>query len=189
VPIPETVRLVVCNTGVKHNLAGGEYNRRREECEVAVRSLAKVLPAIRATRDVSLEQLEEYRGLLSGVAYKRAHHVIAENVRGLRGMEALCMGSLHQFGEYMAESHWSRRDMFEVSCAELDLMVGLANQQAGVYGARMTAGGFGGATIDLVEASGAEAFAESVANAYQKETGIVPTNYMCMPADGGGLVE
>jgi galactokinase len=96
---------------------------------------------------------------------------------------------LHQFGEYMAEPHGSLRDIFEVSCAELDLLVGLANQQAGVYGARMTGGGFRGATINLVEASGAEAFAESVANAYQKEAGIVPTNYICMPADGGGLVE
>jgi galactokinase len=79
--------------------------------------------------------------------------------------------------------------MFEVSCAELDLMVELANQQAGVYGARMTGGGFGGATINLVEASSAEAFAESVAKAYQKETGVVPPNHICMPAGGGGLVE
>ena len=79
--------------------------------------------------------------------------------------------------------------MFEVICAEHDLMVELAHQQAGVYGARMTGGGFGGATINLVEASSAEAFAESVANGYQKETGIVPTSYICMPADGGDLVD
>jgi galactokinase len=189
VPVSESVRLVVCNTGVKHKLAGGEYNRRREECEEAVCSLEKALPGIRALRDVSLEQLEEYRGLLSEVAYKRAHHVVTENARVLDGMEALRKGSLHQFGEYMAESHRSLRDMFEVSCAELDLMVELANRQAGVYGARMTGGGFGGATINLVEASCASAFAESVANAYQNETGIVPTNYICTPADGGGLVE
>jgi galactokinase len=189
VKVPESIRLVICNTGVKHKLAGGEYNRRREECEEAVRSLEKFLPGIRALRDVSLEQLEGYRGLLSEVAYKRAYHVVTENARVLDGMEALRMGSLHQFGEYMAESHWSLRHMFEVSCAELDLMVELANQQAGVYGARMTGGGFGGATINLVEASSAAAFAESVANAYQKETGIVPTNYIRMPADGGSLVE
>jgi galactokinase len=189
VPIPASVRLVVCNTGVKHKLAEGQYNRRREECEEAVRSLEKVLPGIRALRDVNLEQLEEYRGLPSEVAYKRAHHVVTENARVLDGMEALRMGSLHQFGEYMAESHGSLCDMFEVSCAELDFMVELANQQAGVYGARMTGGGFGGATINLVEASSAEAFAESVANVYQKETGIVPTNCICTPADGGGLVE
>jgi galactokinase len=109
-----------------------------------VRSLGKVLPGVRALGDVSLEQLEEYRGLLSELAYKRAHHVVAENRRVLDGMEALRMGSLHQFGGYMAESHGSLRDMFEVSCAELDLMVELANHQAGVYGARMTGGGFRG---------------------------------------------
>jgi galactokinase len=188
VPILASVRLVVCNTGMKHKLAGGEYNRRREECEEPVRSLKKVLPGIRALRDVNLEQLREYRGLLSEVAYKRAHHVVTENARVLHGMEALRMGSVHQFGEYMAESHGSLCDMFEVSCADLDLMVELASQRAGVYGARMTGGGFGGAIINLVETSSAEAFAESVASAYQKETGIVPTNHICAPADGGGLL-
>jgi galactokinase len=115
--------------------------------------------------------------------------VATENARVLHGVEALRMGSFYQLGEYMAESHGSLRDMFEASCAELDFMVEPANQQAGVYGARTTGGGFGGATINLVEASSAEALAESVANAYQKETGIVPTNYICTPADGGGLVE
>jgi len=173
---------------MKHKLAGGEYNRRREECEEPVRSLKKVLPGIRALRDVNLEQLREYRGLLSEVAYKRAHHVVTENARVLHGMEVLRMGSVHQFGEYMAESHGSLCDMFEVSCAELDLMVELASQRAGIYGARMTGGGFGGAIINLVETSSAEAFAESVASAYQKETGIVPTNHICAPADGGGLL-
>ena len=94
VPIPASVRLVVCNTGVKHNLAGREYNRRREECQEGGAFSRKGLPGIRVLRDVSLEQLEEYRGLLSEVAYKRAHHVIAENARVLDGMEALRMGSL-----------------------------------------------------------------------------------------------
>jgi galactokinase len=142
VPIPESVRLVVCDTGVRHKLVGGEYNRRREECEEPVRSLGKVLPGIRALRDVSLRQLEEYRGVLSEVAYKRAHHVITENGRVLDGTEALRMGSLYPFGEYMAESYGSLRDKFEVSCADLDLMVELASRQAGVYSARMTGGGF-----------------------------------------------
>jgi galactokinase len=189
VPIPESVRLVICNTGVKHKLAGGEYNRRREECEEAMRSLKKALPSIYALRDVSLEELEEHRGLPSEVAYKRAYHVVTENARVLAGMGALRTGDLQKFGEYMAESHRSLRDMFEVSCAELDLMVELANREPGVYGARMTGGGFGGATINVVEARSAAAFAENVANAYQRETGIVPTNYICEPADGGSLVE
>ena len=189
VPIPESVRLVICNTGVMHNLAGGEYNRRREECEEAVRSLAKGLPNIRALRDVSREQLEENRGLLSDVAYKRAKHIVTENERVLNSVEVLRTGDLRQFGEYMAESHVSLRDLFEVSCAELDLMVDLANREPGVYGARMTGGGFGGATINLVDARYAATFAESVAKGYQKETGIAAVVYVCMPADGASLVE
>jgi galactokinase len=189
VSIPESVRLVICNTGVKHQLAGGEYNRRREECEEAVRSLARVLPGIRALRDVSREQLDGHRGLLSEVAYKRALHVVTENERVLNGMEALRTGDLPRFGEYMAESHRSLRDLFEVSCAELDLMVELANQQDGVYGARMTGGGFGGATINLVDAQRATAFAEAVAKAYRDKTGIACATYVCMPADGASLVE
>ncbi len=189
VPIPESVRLVICNTGVKHTHAGGEYNRRREECEEAVRSLQKALPNIRALRDVSNEQLEEYRGLLSEVAYKRAKHIVTEDERVLNSMKALRTGDLRKFGQYMAESHESLRDLFEVSCAELDLMVELANRQPGVYGARMTGGGFGGATINLVDAGSAAAFGASVAEAYQKETGIAAAVYVCMPADGASLVE
>ena len=189
VPIPESVRLVICNTGVKHKLAGGEYNRRREECEKAVRSLAKALPGIHALRDVSREQLEVHRELLSEVGYKRALHVVNENERVLNGMEALRTGNLQRFGQYMAESHLSLRDLFEVSCAELDLMVELANRQSGVYGARMTGGGFGGATINLVDAQCAAAFAESVAKAYRDKTGIACATYVCMPADGASLVE
>src|SRR5580700_998201 len=123
---------------MKHKLAGGEYNRRREECEEPVRSLKKVLPGIRALRDVNLEQLREYRGLLSEVAYKRAHHVVTENARVLDGMEGLRMGSFDQFGGHITESYGSLRDRFEVRCAALDLMVELANQQSGVYGAGMT---------------------------------------------------
>ena len=189
VAIPESVRLVICNTGVKHKLAGGEYNRRREDCEEAVRSLAKALPNIRALRDVNRGQLEQHRGLLSEVAYKRALHIVTENERVLNGMEALRTGDLRQFGGYMAESHVSLRDMFEVSCAELDLMVELANRERGVYGARMTGGGFGGATINLVDARYAAGFAENVAKAYQEKTGIACATYVCMPAEGASRVE
>jgi galactokinase len=189
VPIPESVRLVICNTGVKHKLAGGEYNSRREECEEAVRSLKKELPEIRALRDVNMKQLEQYRGQLSEIAYKRAEHIITENERVLKGMGALRAGDLESFGRHMAKSHESLRDLFEVSCAELDLMVDLANREAGVYGARMTGGGFGGSTINLVQAANAAEFAQNVGKAYQKETGIAPGIYTCLPAEGAGLVE
>ncbi|MGB2901570.1 MAG: galactokinase [Candidatus Acidiferrum sp.] len=188
VAIPECVRLVICNTMVKHELASGEYNRRRAECEEVVQRLAKVLPGIRSLRDVTLDQLELHRGTLSEVLYKRALHVITENARVLGATEALRAEDLERFGKRMAESHSSLRDLYEVSCAELDLMVDQANRLEGVYGARMTGGGFGGSTINLVESRFADAFAANMARGYEKETGIVPQIYICAPAEGAGAV-
>jgi galactokinase len=184
--IPDSVKLVISNTMVKHELASGEYNRRRADCEEAVRRLAAVLPGIRALRDVSLEQLEKHRGTLSEVIYKRALHIVSENARTLDAAEALRVGDIERFGKRMAESHKSLRDLYEVSCRELDLMVDLAYQQKGVYGARMTGGGFGGATINLVDARHAGEFKEKMAKAYQKETGLIPQIYICKPAEGAG---
>jgi galactokinase len=186
--IPDSVKLVISNTMVKHELASSEYNRRRADCEEAVRRLAEVLPGIRALRDVSLEQLERHRDVLSEVIYKRALHIVTENARVLDSAEALRSGDIARFGVRMAESHRSLRDLYEVSCRELDLMVDLAYQQRGVFGARMTGGGFGGATINLVDARYAGEFKEKIAKAYQKETGLVPQIYICKPAEGAGPV-
>jgi galactokinase len=88
----------------------------------------------------------------------------------------------------MAESHASLRDLYEVSCAELDLMVERAHGQEGVYGARMTGGGFGGSTINLVKSRFADAFRENMARGYEKETGIVPQIYICAAAEGAGAL-
>jgi galactokinase len=186
--IPDSVKLVISNTMVKHELASSEYNRRRADCEEAVSRLAAVLPGIRALRDVSLEQLEQHRNILSEVIYKRALHIVTENARVLDSAEALRSGDIARFGMRMAESHRSLRDLYEVSCRELDLMVDLAYQQRGVFGARMTGGGFGGATINLVDARYAGEFKEKMAKAYQKETGLVPQIYICKPAEGAGPV-
>jgi galactokinase len=184
--IPDSVKLVISNTMVKHELASSEYNRRRADCEEAVRRLREFLPGIRALRDVSTEQLEQYRTMISEVAYKRALHVVGENARVLDSAEALRSGDIGRFGMRMAESHRSLRDLYEVSCPELDLMVDLACQQKGVYGARMTGGGFGGATINLVDARYAGEFKEKMAKSYQRETGLVPQIYICRPAEGAG---
>jgi galactokinase len=186
--IPDSVKLVICNTMVKHELASSEYNRRRADCEEAVRRLAVVLPGIKALRDVSLEQLEKHRDLLTDVIYKRALHIVTENARVLDSGQALRSGDIERFGKRMAESHRSLRDLFEVSCRELDLMVDLAYQLKGVYGARMTGGGFGGATINLVDAPHAGEFKEKIAKAYRHETGLVPQIYICNPAEGAGVV-
>jgi len=188
VAIPECVRLVICNTMVKHELASSGYNQRRAECEEAVQRLAKVLPGIRSLRDVTLDQLELHRGTLSEVLYKRALHVITENARVLDAAGALRAEDLERFGKRMAESHRSLRDLYEVSCAELDLMVEQANRQEGVYGARMTGGGFGGSTINLVKSRFADPFAENVARGYEKETGIVPQIHICAPAEGAAPI-
>ena len=186
--IPGSVKLVICNTMVKHELASSEYNRRRADCEEAVQRLARILPGIRALRDVTHEQLERHRAVLPNIVYKRALHIITENERVLDGAEALRAGDVRRFGKRMAESHVSLRDLYEVSCPELDLMVDLAKRQQGVYGARMTGGGFGGATINLVEAPSVDEFTKNVARSYQGETGIAPQIYICEPVDGAGLV-
>jgi galactokinase len=188
VVIPEHVKLVICNTMVKHDVATSGYNERRAESERAVKLLSKVLPGIRALRDVTPEQLEQYRGLLPEVIYKRALHVILENGRVLDSAEALRAGDVSRFGRRMAESHVSLRDLYQVSAPELDLMVDLANQQPGVHGARMTGGGFGGATINVVETNAVDAFKENVSREYQAKTGIATQIYICTPAEGAGQV-
>jgi galactokinase len=185
-PIPSSVHLVICNTMVKHENSSGEYNLRRAQCEEAVTLLAAFYPGITALRDVTMEQLERRRDALPEVVYRRAAHVVAENARVLAAVAALGAGDLAAFGERMAESHESLRTMLEVSSPELDLMVKLANGQPGVLGARMTGGGFGGSTINLVEAGSAERFRENMARLYQEATGRRPDIQICDPAPGAG---
>lgn len=187
-PLPDGVALAVCNTMVKHSIAQGEYNQRRAECEAGMRVLSKHLPNARALRDVTLEALEAYGRELPDVVMRRCRHVIGENARVLHAASALELGDLTAFGKLMRESHRSLRDDFEVSCAELDLMVELAEQAEGVYGTRMTGGGFGGCTIALVRADCVEAFRQTVQHGYKRGTGCKPEIYVCSAADGVGRV-
>jgi len=186
--IPSQARLMVCNTMVKHEHASGGYNTRRRECEDGLRALAQVLPGIRALRDVTLEQLEKYADRLNPVIYKRARHVVTENDRVKKAASALQTGNMAHFGLLMAESHRSLRDDYEVSTPELDLMVELASREEGVFGARMTGGGFGGSTINLVDASRAEAVRQRLEQNYQAKTGMKPTILICEASDGAGFV-
>jgi len=184
IPIPDGVRMVVCNTMVKHQHAGGEYNRRREECEEGVRMLTKWYPEIRALRDVSSDQLAEHEKDIPEKIFKRCRHVVEENARVQEGGRRLRAGDLDGFGELMRQSHRSLRDLYEVSCRELDLMVEHAEGLPGYYGGRMTGGGFGGCTLNLVESAKVKEFGEVVSSRYQIATGIVPAVYICSAADG-----
>ena len=184
VPMPRQVKLVICNTMVKHELAGGEYNRRREECEAGVRILSRAFPGIKALRDVTVEQLSSCANALPPVIYKRCLHVVEENQRVVQASKSLRAGELDQIGQLMHDSHRSLRDLYEVSCRELDLMVEAAEGLPGYYGGRMTGGGFGGCTVNLVASGQAEAFRETIAKRYQEKTGISPDVYICSSADG-----
>jgi len=183
-PLPDNVRLIICNTMVKHALASSAYNERRAQCEAGVEHLARFLPHVTALRDVTIEELERYRAGFSEVVYRHCRHVITESARVLSAADALERSDLHQFGKLMAESHQSLRDDYEVSSEELDLMVELAQKVEGVYGARMTGGGFGGCTINLVAEEHAEHFQQTVARDYERITKLKPEIYVCTAANG-----
>ena len=183
------VDLVVCNTMVKHQLAAREYNARRAECEEAVRVLSAALPGVHALRDVDAEALEANRALLTPKLYQRARHIVTENERVKLAAAALESGDIGALSKLMAASHESLRDDFEVSCSELDVMVEIAKRQRGLYGARMTGGGFGGCTINLVDKEHSASFRRAVAEQYQSATGHAPDIYVCHASQGVQEVE
>jgi len=182
--IPADLRLVICNTMVRHSVAAGEYNQRRAECEAAARFFAERVPGAKFLRDVASADFEKFGGQLAEVIRKRCRHVVTENTRVLQAAKALASGDVEGFGQLMARSHASLRDDFEVTCEELNLMVRLAEQNKGVYGARMTGGGFGGCTINLVQKDHLETFQRTVAAEYESATGRAPEIYISPAADG-----
>jgi galactokinase len=180
VPIDsDNARIVVCNSMVKHDLATGEYNRRRAECEEGVRRLSAYLPDIQALRDVEVEEFDHYADTLPEIIRRRCNHVITENARTLTAVEALKNNDLIEFGKMMYASHESLRQDYEVSSRELDMLVSIALQCKGVFGARMTGGGFGGCTVNLVESDYVEQFISTVAHQYEKQTTFTPDCYVC----------
>jgi galactokinase len=184
VPLPPDLRLVICNTMVKHKHAGGEYNQRRLECEQGVALLARWSPGIAALRDVSSSDLEKHAPEIPPLIRDRCTHVVAENERVLAFGRALRTGDLPAVAALMHESHRSLRDLYQVSCPELDVMVELAEGLPGFCGGRMTGGGFGGCTVNLVRASDADHFAAQIAAAYQNKTGMHPDVYICSATRG-----
>jgi len=189
-PLPKGIRLVICDSKVRHQLAAGEYNVRRAECERAVRELQRFIPGLRSLRDLSIAELERFSPSLDPVLLRRCRHVVTENARVLAGASALESGDLRKFGRLMIASHRSLRDDYEVSCRELDLLVEIAlaagHTNGAVHGARMTGGGFGGSTVNFVDERFALEFAEIVAKEYKRLSGITGAVYICTAADGAG---
>jgi galactokinase len=186
--MPQEYRVAICNTGVKHEIASGEYNKRRAECEEAVAYLKPRLPRIDALRDVTLSELQEFGQGMPAVVFRRARHVITENERVLKASEELRAGEMERFGQLMFASHQSLREDYEVSCDELNVMVSLAEKIEGVMGARMTGGGFGGCTVNLVRQDSVADFKNEIETGYRSATSITPQIYICDAADGAGRV-
>jgi galactokinase len=185
-PMPPGVAVIVCNTMTKHVLATDGYNARRADCEAGVRALAIRLPRIRALRDVTLDDLEASRDALPERVFRRCRHVVTENARVRSAAEALYAGDLATVGDLMRASHASMRDDFEISTPEVDAMVDSATRAKGMLGARLTGGGFGGCTVNLVRAEDAASFAASVSAGYEAATGRTPEIYTCVASDGVG---
>ncbi|MGO9436164.1 MAG: galactokinase [Terracidiphilus sp.] len=183
-PIPPNVSLVIANTMVKHSVAGGEYTSRRAQVEEAAAVIARHRPEVRFLRDATLDDLAQWGSEMSPNALKRARHVISENLRTVAAADALIHRDLEELGRLMTEAHASYSQDFEASCVEADAMVALAQGLPGLIGARLTGGGFGGCTINLVEREHAAEFSEELAARYATETGIVPQILICHASSG-----
>jgi galactokinase len=168
VPLPDGGGLVVINSGVAHNHASGDYRTRRAECERAAAALG--VPQL---RDLGLADLPRVAALPEPLD-RRARHVVTEDERVLESVAAMKAGDLRRLGELFAASHASQRDDFEVSVREIDLLVDLASAEPGVFGARLTGGGFGGSIVALVEAGASAGIGERVARAYRERSGHTP---------------
>ena len=188
VAIAPNLRLLIADSRVRHQHAGGEYNLRREACEEGVKLLSRYLGPIQALRDVTPKQLEAKRRKLPELIYRRCRHIVTENARVLEAERALEAGDLVACGRAMNASHISMRDDFEITCPEVDMLAGLAQTVKGVYGSRMTGGGFGGCTISLIEASAVDKASQILIDGYRIGMGRDVDIYVCAPSDGARLI-
>jgi galactokinase len=189
IPLPEDVAIVIADTTVRRKLTSGEYNKRRFACEEAVRLLKEDLPDIKALRDVSVEDFNRFAGKLPEEVAKRARHVVEEIERSKQAETLLEAGNIRHFGDLMNQCHISLRDLYEVSCPELDVMVSVAQSLEGCYGARLTGAGFGGCTVNLVAREHAGDFATALAKGYEAETSLKPEIYVTGASNGAELLK
>ncbi len=179
VPMIGEIAVVVCQTGVKHELVAGEYNALRQYCEAAALKLGA-----KSLRSVDTQYLQANKDKLTAREYQCAHHIVGEIQRVVFGARALRDGDFEQFGQYMFQSHESSRASFKNSCEELDVLVELAQAHPGCLGARLTGGGFGGATINLVRRDQADDFVKTMATQYEQRTGRATQPMICQVVDG-----
>ena len=190
VPLDEKeLRVVVANSMVKHEISGGEYAQRRKECEEGVAQFRKLRPEVRALRDVTPADVMAAKGKLPEVAWRRCHHVVTENRRTLEAATKLEQKRYEEVGALMVQSHQSLRDDYEVSVTELDFLVEEAMKVKGVYGARMTGGGFGGCIVALVQPRAAESLAKHLSETYPKRFGKKPDVFSTTATAGASVVE
>jgi galactokinase len=182
-----TARIVITNSRVPHGLVDSEYNRRREECRRCVDLLSPRKPGT-ALRDYSPDDLRDSMGEIPETTRKRCLHVVEENQRVLEAEEALHHHDLAAFGKLMNRSHESLRDLYEVSCPELDWLVKRAQETEGVYGSRLTGAGFGGCTVTLIEEEAIPRYREHIAP-YERIFGFRPEVYLCRPCGGAQVLE
>lgn len=185
----EDLRIVLCNTMVSHSLASSEYNKRRSECEEGVKILKSHNPYINYLRDANIDEIEKFKSEFPTVVYNRCKYVIEENDRLLKACEDLDRNDFIAFGKRMYGSHAGLRDLYEVSCKELDFLVDIAAKQPGVFGARMMGGGFGGCTINIIEHNKVNEFISEVSGKYQIEFGKKPDTYICTIENGTRLLK
>lgn len=179
--------VVICNSNVKRQLVDSAYNERRAQCEEGVRILQKKLRGITALRDVTSDDLEQYRDLLSPLVYQRCKHVVTENERTTQAVSVLQAGDIAAFGELLNASHESLRHDYEVSCEGLDTLVEIARSVDGTIGSRMTGAGFGGCTVSLVKEDAIETFKAAILEEYAKRMGITADIYVSKAEDGARI--
>ncbi len=188
-PMPEGIALVIADSGVRRSLVHSGYNERRAACEEAVRLLQQWMPDIRSLRDVPTTELAAYAPYLPEIPRKRAEHVVKEIARVYSALSALHRNDRQAMGALMYASHNSLRNLYEVSTPELDKLVELSRDLPGCIGARLTGAGFGGCTINLVEAGQAEAFIQGLKKGYQNATGRQAQVYLCRASQGASLIQ
>ncbi len=186
VALPAELRVIVVNSLVKHELGTSAYRQRVAECQEAVRAIQKLNPAVHSLRDISVAYLEEIQDSIPVVPRKRARHVVTDNARVLAFAAASRAQNLPEMGRLFIASHRSAQYDYEISCEELDFLVDTAIKLEGVYGSRMTGGGFGGCTVNLVSPNAVPQFREQLTKAYQQRFSITPLFYECLPAAGAG---